>query len=398
MALTALKTKALSEPGRHHDGRGLYLQIAKTGAKSWLLRISIDGRRRDIGLGGYPAVSLAAARQAADAHRATVAGGGDPLADKRREAVPSFEEAARKLHMMLAPRFRSAKHSAEWIASLDRDAFARLGKMPLDRIDRRDVLAVLTPIWTAKPESARRLRQRVRAVLRWAMGHGYVEHNAAGEAIDGALPSMPRKPVHHAALDYEAVPAALVAVEAVEAYSTALVAKLALRFTVLVACRSGEARGATWGEIDLDARIWTVPASRMKGGEPHRVPLSDAALAVLAEARRYREAGDFVFPSPYRQAEPLSDVSMRRAMERAGLRATVHGFRAAFRIWAAEQTNASHAAMELSLSHRVGGAVERAYMRSDLLEQRRVLMQEWGHFVAGPPDPAGNVVPFRKGA
>ena len=176
MALTALKVKTLSEPGRHHDGRGLYLQVKESGRKSWLLRISVDGRRRDIGLGAYPDVSLAQARQAADAHRATVAAGGDPLASKRREAVPDFEEAARKLHAMNAARFRSAKHHAEWIASLERFAFRRLGKMRLDRIDRRDVLAVLTPIWSAKPETARRLQAAYPG--RPEMGHGAWLHRA----------------------------------------------------------------------------------------------------------------------------------------------------------------------------------------------------------------------------
>ena len=382
MALTAAKAKALSEPGMHNDGRGLYLRIAKGGSKGWILRIVIDGRRRDIGLGGYPAVSLAKARQIADAHRLAVAEGRDPLAEKRRTATPTFAEAAVKVHEANLPRWKNGKHTAQWLSTLERYAFPTIGKMPLDRIERRDVLGILTSIWTAKPETARRVRQRIRTVLKWGQAHEFVEHNAAGEGIDGALPPMPRVKAHFRALAYAEVSAAL---ETIDGSSAGLAAKLCMRFVILTAARSGEARGATWHEIDMDAREWRISANRMKAGAEHRVPLSDAALAVLHEAAPLRGDDDLIFPSPRKRGSALSDMTLTKVLRDCGLadRATVHGFRSAFRDWAAERTNAPHAVMERALAHAVADAVEAAYARSDLLERRRALMEEWARFVTG---------------
>ena len=266
---------------------------------------------------------------------------------------------------------------------MERYAFPVIGKMSLDRITRRDVLAVLTPIWTTKPETARRVRQRIRTVLKWAMAHEFVEHNAAGEGIDGALPAMRRFKAHHRALPHAEVPAAL---ETIDASTAGMAAKLCLRFLILTAARSGEARGATWSELDLGNRLWTIPAERMKGGAEHRVPLSDAALAVLHEAAPLCGDNGLVFPSPRRRGSPLSDMALTEGTcADCGLadRATVHGYRSAFRDWAAERTNAPHAVMERALAHTVADAVEAAYARSDLLERRRALMAEWGRFVTG---------------
>ena len=382
MALTAAKAKALSEPGMHNDQRALYLRVAKGGSKGWILRIAIDGRRRDIGLGGYPAVSLAKARQLADAHRLAVAEGRDPLAEKRRAATPTFAEAAVKVHEANLPRWKNGKHTAQWLSTLERYAFPTIGKMSLDRITRRDVLAVLTPIWSAKPETARRVRQRIRTVLKWGQAHGYVEHNAAGDGIDGALPPMPRVKAHFRALPYAEIPAAL---ETIDGSSAGLAAKLCMRFVILTATRSGEARGATWHEIDMDAREWRISANRMKAGAEHRVPLSDAALAVLHEAAPLRGDDDLIFPSSRKRGSALSDMTLTKVLRDCGLadRATVHGFRSAFRDWAAERTNAPHAVMERALAHAVADAVEAAYSRSTLLERRRELMQQWGRFVSG---------------
>ena len=382
MTLTAATAKALSEPGMHGDGRGLYLRVAKGGSKGWILRIVIDGRRRDIGLGGYPAVLLAKARQIADAHRLAVAEGRDPLAEKRRTRMPTFAEAAAKVHEANLPRWKNGKHTDQWINTLQTYAFPRIGNMAVDRLERRDVLSVLTPIWSAKPETARRVRQRIRAVLKWAQAHGYVEVNVAGDMIDGALPPMSRLKTHLRALPYVEIPAAL---ETIDASPAGLAAKLCMRFLILTAARSGEARGARWSEVDMDARAWHVPVERMKGGVEHVVPLSDAALAVLHKAAPLRGDDDLIFPSPRKRGSPLSDMALTKVLRDCGLadRATVHGFRSAFRDWAAEQTNASHAVMELSLSHSVGNAVEQAYARSTLIDRRRALMAEWGRFVTG---------------
>ena len=259
------------------------------------------------------------------------------------------------------------------------------------------MLGVLTPIWggrpeTAIPETARRVRQRIRTVMRWAMAHGFIESNPAGEAIDGALPPMPKLKAHLRALPYEEVAQAL---EVVDASQASLAAKFCLRFGVLTAARSGEARGALWDEVDLERTLWTVPAGRMKGGLEHRVPLSDAALAVLREAAKLRDGSGLIFPSPMRPGQPLSDMTLTKVLRATGLaeRATVHGFRSSFRDWAAECTSAPHAVMELSLAHRVGSAVEQAYARSDLLDQRRTLMNAWADFVTADPGRGRNREP-----
>ncbi len=394
MTLTAAKTKALTKPGMHADGRGLYLRIASGGSKGWIFRATVDGRRREIGLGGFPTVSLAKARQLADEHRAAIADGRDPVAEKHRAKMPTFEEAARQVHAANMPRWKNGKHNQQWLNTLRTYAFPKLGKMALDRIERRDVLAVLTPIWAAKPETARRVRQRIRSVFAWALAHDYVEANPAGEVIDAALPRMPRLGAHFRALPYTEIPAALATVDAT---SASMAAKLCLRFLVLTAARSGEARGAAWAEIDMEARQWTVPAERMKARVAHRVPLSDAALAVLQEAARLRDDSDLLFPSPLKHGAPLSDMTLTKMLRDTGLadRATIHGMRSTFRDWAQENTNAPHAVMERALAHTVADAVEAAYARSDLLERRRGLMAEWAAYVGSGPE-AGNVVQLHQ--
>ena len=384
--LTAAKAKSLSKPGMHGDGEGLYLSVSRSGSRSWVQRISIDGRRREIGLGSFPAIGLAQARGLAAANRTAVAEGRDPLAEKRetkrKAAIPTFREAAKRTFEANRPRWRNGKHTVSWWQTLERHAFPILGDMPVDRIGREDVLQVLTPIWSVRMETARRVRQRIRTILRWCMAHGYVEHNAAGEAIDGALPPMPRLRAHLRAMPYQEVAAALATVEASRA---SLASKLCLRFLVLTAARSGEARGATWDEIDQDTGEWRIPGSRMKAGVEHRVPLSDAALELLEQARVLRDGSGLIFPSSVKAGHPMSDMTLTQVLRKTGLaeRSTVHGFRSAFRDWAAECTSAPHAVMELSLAHAVGSSVEQAYARSDLIEKRRVLMQAWADFVTG---------------
>ena len=394
--MTAAAVKAITKPGMHADGAGLYLRVSKGGAKGWIFRHTVDGRRREMGLGSFPAVSLAAARTAAGAHRAAVADGADPVADRRRERTPTFEEAARTVHELNMPRWKNGKHNAQWIATLETYAFPAFGKTALDRIERRDVLAVLTggkaPLWTTKPETARRVRQRIRSVFAWALAHDYVQANPAGEAIDAALPKMPRLGAHFRALPYADIPAAL---DTIEATGASMAAKQCLRFLILTAARSGEARGACWSEMDLDAREWRIPGPRMKAGQPHRVPLSDAALAVLREAAPFRDPDcDLVFPSPLKPGAMLSDMTLTKVLRDTGLadRATVHGFRSSFRDWAGECTDAPQAVMERALAHAVGNAVEQAYARSDLLERRRGLMDQWAAFVDGGPDAGGGVI------
>ena len=380
--LTAAKAKALKDPGRYGDGAGLCLVVRPTGSKAWVQRVVVNGRRRDIGLGGYPTVTLAKARERAAANRVAIADGQDPAADKRKRTTPTFKEAAYTVLEMNRPRWKSAKHAANWIQMLERHAMPTLGTMPVDRIDRTHVLDVLVPIWTTKQETARRVRQRLKAIFRWAMAHSYIDRNPAGEAIDGALPAMPLVREHFRALPYEEVGKALATVEA----STAsLSSRLCLRYLVLTAARSGEARGATWDEIDMEGREWRIPGSRMKGGREHRIPLSDTALNVLRLARAVHDDSDLVFPSALKPGKPLSDMTLTKILRSVGLadRATVHGFRTSFKTWAMEQADTPWAVGEAALAHTLGNTTEQAYARSDLFEQRRALMQQWADYLIG---------------
>ena len=379
--LSAAKVKAITKPGRHSDGDGLYLYIGAGGSKSWVQRITIDGRRRDLGLGSARLVSLARARNRAHDNRVAVADGRDPLAEKRRGTTPTFREAAQAVYEANLPRWRNARHIDAWMQTLERHAMPTLGSMPVDRIEKIDVLSVLKPIWTAKPETGRRVRSRIRATLRWAMAHGYVEHNVAGELIDGALPAMPKTQAHHRALHYLKVPDALATVAA---SSASLAAKHCLRFMVLTAARPGEATGALWSDIDLGDREWRIPGHRMKAGVHHRVPLSDSALEVLDAAKVIRDSSDYVFPSPLKPGRPLSNMTLTRALRRTGLgeHTTPHGFRSSFRTWALEMTNASWAVAEAALAHTLGDETEQAYLRRTLFGDRRTLMQEWADFLS----------------
>ena len=390
MALSATRAKALKDPGRYADGGGLHLYISKAGGKSWVQRITIDRRRRDIGLGAFPSVGLAQAREKAADNRAAVAEGRDPVAEKHSPAMPTFREAARAVHAANNPRWRNDRHAASWLQTLERHAMPVIGNTPLDRIDRGAVLRVLTPIWTTRPETARRVRQRMRTVFRWGMAHGFMESNPAGEAIDGALAPMPKVKAHLRTLPYPEVSAA---VETVAASAASVAAKLCFRFLVLTAARSGEARGATWDEIDIAGQEWRIPSRRMKAGMEHRVPLSRQALAVLREAMVLRDESGLVFPSPLKAGAPMSDMTLTKILRAVGLadRATVHGFRSSFKDWTLEQTDTPWAVSEAALAHVLGNSTEQAYARSDLFERRRTLMQQWADYLAG--EPQGELAP-----
>ena len=379
--LTAAGVRAASRPGLHGDGGTLYLAVAPGGSKSWIQRVTVAGRRRDIGLGGYPVVSLAKARQRAMANRVAIADGIDPLAEKRRANTPTFRAAAVATFEANRPRWRSDRTARAWMQSLEKHAFPEIGHLRVDRIGQEDLLRILKPLWNSRPQLARKLRQRIRATLQWCQAHGHLSVNVAGEAIDGALPAMPAVKAHYRALPWSDVGAALDTVREESGISES--SRLCLEFLVLTAARSGEALGAAWEEIDFGAREWRIPGERMKTGAAHAVPLSDAALRTLEAARDLRD-GPFVFPSPVRRGSPLGESSLLHILRKTGLaaRTTVHGFRSSFRSWAGECTDADHAVMELCLAHTVGKAVERAYARSDLMDKRRALMAAWAEVIA----------------
>ena len=393
--ITVSRIKSLRKPGKYRADPTLYLNVAPGGSKSWVQRITIKGKGkyRNIGLGGWPLVSLAEAREAAFENRKVARRGIDPLAEKRKAAIPTFREAAISTHAVKLPTWKNAKVGTKWLQQLERHAFKQIGKMPVDQIGRTEVLAVLTPIWGAKPEIARKVRRNIRTTLDWCVGQGFIESNVAGEAINGALPKMPSVKEHLRALNYREVSAAIDTIENLRGGSAS---SLCLRLTILTAVRSGEARGAKWSEFDLDARTWKIPAARMKAGKEHRVPLSDAAMTILEQARPLDDGSGLVFPSPNRPGKPLSDMTLTKLLRSTGFadRATVHGFRSSFRDWCADSGKPREIA-EAALAHTVGG-VEGAYFRSDLFAKRQRLMDQWAAYLTGKK--SGKVVPIRKSA
>ena len=380
--LTATQVKNAG-PGRHSDGNGLILAVTGTGSRSWVQRITIDGKRRDIGLGGYPTVTLAQAREAAVANRAIARRGGNPLAHRDRAGEPTFEAAAARVHREHAPGWRNPKHAGQWISTLRTYVFPRIGTRPVSSITTTDVMAVLMTIWHEKPETARRVRQRISTIMRWAVAHGYRTDDPAGVALSAALPRHRRiERVHHRALPYGEVTAALAAVQASQAFPAT---RLAFAFLVLTAARSGEVRFATWAEIDWEGAMWTVPKERMKAGREHRVPLSPAALDLLVQARALPgQRSGLVFPSP--TGKVLSDSTLSKLLRELGIQAVPHGFRSSFRDWASECTHTPHAVMEAALAHAVKDKAEAAYSRSDHLAKRRRLFALWARYLQPAAD------------
>jgi integrase len=386
-ALTAVAVRA-AKAGRHADGNGLYLEVDASGAKHWLLRIVIQGKRRDIGLGSVSLVSLAEARETAAAMRKVARAGGDPLADRRaaRRVVPTFKEAAESCHEEHKNGWKNDKHAAQWLTTLETYAFPLLGQVKVDEIGMPEVRDVLLPIWLEKPETARRVRQRIGTVLDWATTKAFREGENPVRSVAKGLPKQKDSAEHFAALPYDDVPAFLTKLRATD--QTGPVIKLAMEFLILTAARSGEMRGAVWREIDTAAKLWTIPAERMKAGKPHVVPLAPRAVELLEEvrklARKPDDADALVFEGS-KPGKPMSDMTLTMVLRRMKIEATAHGFRSAFRDWTAETTNTPSDVAEMALAHIIKNKVEAAYRRGDLLEKRRTLMDQWAQFCAIGP-------------
>ncbi|MHA7849398.1 tyrosine-type recombinase/integrase [Roseovarius sp.] len=384
-ALSAVFVRQVVEPGKYSDGNGLFLMVQPNGSKSWVQRITIRGKRRDIGLGGAGYVSLAEAREMALENKKLARAGGDPLQAKREaQAVLTFAEAARKVHEMHKPTWRNQKHAAQFISTLETYAFPKIGAFKVGDVTTADVLAVLQPIWLEKPETARRVRQRIGTVLKWAVAKGWRQDNPA-ENIGQALPKHETTKNHRKALPYAQVSECIEAVQHSNAWPAT---KLALEFLILTATRSGEVRGALWDEIEFQGgetakaaktATWIIPASRMKMKKPHRVPLSARALEILKEAEALRGASGLVFPSM--RDKPLSDMTLSKLVKEQGFDVHVHGFRTSFRTWAQEQTNFPREVAEVALAHVVKDKAEAAYARSDMFEKRRKMMERWARYL-----------------
>ncbi|GGP28312.1 tyrosine-type recombinase/integrase [Silvimonas amylolytica] len=404
------KARTISpETGPMSHGGVTGLRLIPSGPKGrgkWMLRYisPLTGKRRDAGLGAYPEVGIATAREKADAMRKQLAAGIDPLDARKTEAatpkVPTFEAAARTLHAELVPGWKNAKHGQQWINTLTRYAFPCIGALALDAITPRHIADVLRPIWLDRAETASRTKQRMHAVMAWGWAHGYVAANPV-DVVDYLLPQQAGKAArvqHQPAMPWRDVPAWVD--KHLHGAGRGDVTRVMLEFLILTAARSGEVRGATWAEIDLGSAQWTIPAERMKAKIQHVVPLSDRALALLHHQQGQHDT--LVFPSP-RDQVPLSDMVLTAFLRRvaapsgtAGRVATAHGFRSSFRDWASAQRYDRDLA-EMALAHTVSNKVESAYNRERLVELRQPMMQAWADFLGGRSADvvAHNVVPMR---
>jgi integrase len=391
--LTA-RAAATTKPGRYGDGAGLYLVVSPSGARKWVYRFSYAGKVTEAGLGSADVVPLAAARDKAREARKLLEAGQNPIEAKRQAAIVkaeklTFGEVAHQLMASKESEWRNPKHRAQWRMTLTRYA-APLWSRPVDEIDTAAVLAVLKPLWQATPETASRLRGRIEAVLdaAKAQGHRSGENPAAWRGHLSHI--LPKRGIltrgRHAAMAYADVPAFVADLRARGA-----LAALALEFTILTAARSGEVLGALWSEIDMGAKVWTVPAERMKAAREHRIPLSDRAVAIIEKLAQVK-TGEFVFPGQ-RGGKSLSAPAMELLLRRMGQKGvTVHGFRSAFRDWTGNETQSPREVAEAALAHVVGDKAEQAYRRGDALEKRRALMDAWANFIE--PRSGSNVVPM----
>lgn len=376
--LSARTVATLTKPGRHSDGGGLYLNITASGARSWVFMWKTDGKRREMGLGSQRDVPLAKARERAAEARQKLADGQDPIAARdNKPRVMTFGEAADALIESMSSSWRNEKHRAQWKMTLSVYCEPLRAK-PVTEIGTEDVLKVLTPIWTAKPETASRLRGRIERVFDFARARGQItgENPARWRGhLDAVLPKRAKLTRgHHKAMPFDVVPTFVAALRERDG-----IAPRALEFAILTAARSGEVFGATWEELDLAARVWTVPATRMKAGRAHRVPLSARAVEILRGMEQQR-LSELVFPGT-KPGRPLSVMALEMVLRRMKVDVTVHGFRSAFRDWAGESTHFPREVAEAALAHLVGDAVERAYRRGDALEKRRELMDAWANFL-----------------
>jgi integrase len=379
--LSDVKVKGAKKPGRYSDGGGLYLNVSASGSKSWVFIWARSKVSREMGLGSYPAVPLSLARTKAADCREAVAQGRDPIADKSKEAEPTFGECADKFLASMESSWRSAKHRAQWRMTLS-EYCRPIGDRRVSTIGTDDVLSVLSPIWKTKSETASRIRGRIERVLDFAKAKGWRtgENPALWRGhLKNVLPARKKlQRGHHAAMPYADVPAFVARLD------RAAISARALEILILTACRSGEVILARWPEFDLDAAVWIIPGERMKRGKEHRVPLVPRAVALLRELHETRES-DWVFPGQ-KPGRPMSNMALEKLMDRMKVgQFTPHGFRSSFRDWAGDETSFQREVAEAALAHKVGDETENAYRRGTALEKRRKLMTAWANFVTAKP-------------
>jgi integrase len=378
--LNATRVKALKTHGTYEDGGGLRLVIDPSGAKRWVMRVSIGGKRRELGLGGFPTVSLEAAREKAAEVRKAAKDGRDLAAERRaaRRVGITFREAFESFFAVKRQALSNAKHLAQWPSTMATYVFPSIGHRPVAAVTASEVLDVLTPIWFDKPETAKRVLQRMEAVFKSAILRGHRETASPCIGVAQELGTKHRKVEHHPSLPYQDVPAFL---ERLKAGPNQVSTRLALEWLVLTACRSGEVRLAHWPEIDREARLWTIPASRTKSRRGHTIPLSHRCLEILDEVRAAHPASELIFPGS-KPGRPMSDMTLTTLLRRMGLAdsATPHGFRSTFKVWCAEIAKVRDEVSEAALAHAIPEKVRAAYLRTDFLVERRALMEGWAAY------------------
>jgi len=381
-ALTAAFIRSVKKPGKYHDGGGLglYLRVEANGSRFWVQRITIIGKRREIGLGSPPLISLAVVRDKAIDNKRLALAGGDPIQAKRKSSsILTFEDSAREFHALNLPTWKNKKHGAQFLSTLETYAFPLIGTRNIADLESQDILAVLKPIWIEKPETARRVKQRIGAILEWSIAQGWRTDNPA-RSLTKVLPKHDKTINHRKALPYQDVAGCIKTVKESGAGEST---KLALEFLILTAARSGETRGAKWAEIDLngdDSATWAIPSIRMKMKKAHRVPLSPRAVEILNEAKNLDDGSGLVFPSTW--GKELSDATLSKLVKELGFDVHIHGFRTSFRTWTQEQSNAPREVAEAALAHVIKDKSEAAYARSDLFDKRRKMMESWAGYLA----------------
>ena len=397
--LRATEIKKLPS-GKHHDGGGLYLVVTESSnSRKWVLRGTVNGKRREWGLGAASENSLAEVRDKAASYRKKIRGGVDPaeeirlakaeaLAHDQENRIPTFRDATALVHEEHLRSWRNAKHGKQWLTTMETYAFPKLGDIRVDKVTGPEVRDVLIEIWLKIPETARRVRQRIGTVLDYAHSRGWREQEAPMRSVSKGLPKQLNKKKHYPAMQWQDVPNFITNMPSIIKATDTVIA--ALEFTILTAARSGEVRGMTWGEIDLDCAIWIIPAERMKAEVEHRVPLSDRAIEILTQFDD-GDVDDLIFTGR-NKGKPLSDMTLTMPLRRAELGITVHGFRSSFRDWCNEATNTPRAIAERCLAHAIEGKTEAAYSRTDFLDKRRDVMQLWADF-CGSTD---NVTQIRR--
>ena len=380
--LKSSQLKGINKPGMYRVDLGVYLRIAPGGSKQFVQRIMVHGKRLDLGLGGWPTTTLSEAKNKAICNRAKVLNGEHPitsrstprLVKKDNPTVPLFKDVQDETLASLKSTWRNPKTGKNWKEGMDKYVTPAIGNMPIDKISREDILNILIPIWTTKPNLARKIRQRISAVFKLSMAYGYIECNFAGEMIDGALPKQKIVKTHHRALPYSKIPKLL---KAVAHANVDIVVKAAIYWILLTACRTGEARYATWQEIDMKYRIWKIPSSRMKANKEHRVPITDGMVVILKVIKLAVGGSGYLFPSTKKPGNPLGENSFSNLIRQIGFSemTTIHGLRSSFRDWAAEK-GVNRELAEQALAHAIQG-VEGCYFRSDLFKRRRAIMKQW---------------------